>query len=63
MGNKDQIMRDQERRTAKTQGALLLFSHSVASDSCNPMNCSTPDFPVLYHLPELDYERSREKDC
>ena len=20
---------------------------------CNPMYCSTPDFPVLYHLPEL----------
>ena len=23
------------------------------SDSCNPMDCSTPGFPVLYHLPEL----------
>ena len=20
---------------------------------CNPMDCSTPDFPVLHHLPEL----------
>ena len=20
---------------------------------CNPMDCSTPGFPVLYHLPEL----------
>ena len=23
------------------------------SDSCKPMNCSTPGFPVLHHLPEL----------
>ena len=29
---------------------LLLFSHSVMSD---PMDCSTPGFPVLHHLPEL----------
>ena len=20
---------------------------------CNPMNCSTPGFPVLHHLPEF----------
>ena len=26
---------------------ILLFSHSVMSDSCDSMNCSTPDFPVL----------------
>ena len=32
---------------------LLLFSHSVVSNSCNPMNCSTPGFPVLQHLPEF----------
>ena len=31
---------------------LLLFSHSVVSD-CNPMDCSTPGFPVLHYLPEL----------
>ena len=23
------------------------------SDSCDPMDCSLPGFPVLYHLPEL----------
>ena len=28
------------------------FSHSVVS-VCNPMNCSTPGFPVLHQLPEL----------
>ena len=27
---------------------LLLFSHSVMSD-CDPMDCSTPGFPVLHH--------------
>ena len=32
---------------------LLLFSHSVVSNSCNPMDCSTLGFPVLYHLAEL----------
>ena len=31
---------------------LLLFSHSVISN-CDPMDCSTPGFPVLHHLPEL----------
>ena len=29
---------------------LLLFSHSVV---CDPMDCSTPGFPALHHLPEL----------
>ena len=30
-------------------------SHSVQSHPiiCNPMDCHTPGFPVLYHLPEL----------
>ena len=31
---------------------LLLFSLSVMS-LCDPMDCSTPDFPVLHYLPEL----------
>ena len=31
---------------------LLLFSRSVVSDSLRP-HCSTPGFPVFYHLPEL----------
>ena len=31
-----------------------LFSHSVVSDTyCDPMDCSTPDFPVLHYLPQL----------
>ena len=29
------------------------FSHSVVSDSCDPMDCSTPGFPVHHQLPEL----------
>ena len=32
---------------------LLLFSHSVVSDSLRPMDCSTPGFPVLHHLQVL----------
>ena len=41
--------------------ALLLFSHSVVAtvnkirglSLCDPMDCSTPSFPVLHHLPEF----------
>ena len=29
------------------------FSCSVVSDSCHPMDCSTPRFPVHHQLPEL----------
>ena len=32
---------------------LLLFSHSVMSNSLCPMECSTPGFPVLHCLPEF----------
>ena len=32
---------------------LLLFSCSVVSMGRDPMDCSTPGFPVLYHHPEL----------
>ena len=32
---------------------FLLFSCSVASTLCKPMDCSTPDFPTLHHLPEF----------
>ena len=33
--------------------SLLQFSRSVVSDSCNPMNRSTPGLPVHHHLPKL----------
>ena len=35
---------------------MLIFSRSVAQSHptlCNPMDCSTPGFPVLHHLSEL----------
>ena len=35
---------------------LLLFGPTVTQSCptlCNPMDCSTPGFPVLHHLPEL----------
>ena len=31
----------------------LLFSQSVVSNSWDPMNCSTPGFPVHHQLPEV----------
>ena len=33
------------------------FSRSVGSNSCNPMDCSTPGFPVRHQLPELSQTR------
>ena len=38
----------------------LLFSCSVAKlhlTLCNPMNCSTPGFPVLHYPPEFAQTR------
>ena len=32
---------------------LLLFSHSVMSTLCDPMDYSMSGFPVLHHLPEF----------
>ena len=32
---------------------LLLSSQAVFRTLCNPMNCSTPIFPVLHCLPEF----------
>ena len=34
-------------------GMSLLFSCSAVPDSLDPMDHSTPGFPVLHHLPEL----------
>ena len=33
--------------------SLVQFNHSVLSNSFQPMNCSTPGFPVPYQHPEL----------
>ena len=33
-------------------GHLLLFTQSCPT-LCDPMNCSTPGFPILHHMPEL----------
>ena len=30
----------------------VLLSRSVTSNSCDPVDCSTPGFPVLHQLPE-----------
>ena len=36
-----------------TLAESVQFSHSVVSDSCDPMDCSTPDFTVHQQLPKL----------
>ena len=36
-----------------TRWLLLLFSHSVMSDSLRPPDCSTPGFPDLHYLLEF----------
>ena len=33
--------------------ALLLFTPEVVFNSCDPMDCSTPGFPVLHYLLEF----------
>ena len=39
---------------------ILLFNHSVVSNSLQPMDGSTPDFPVLHHLLEIPKLMSAE---
>ena len=38
--------------TWKIQLWMLLFNHTALPTLCNPVACSMPDFPVLYHLLE-----------
>ena len=54
---------DVDIRKGQKECPLLVFSSYIpiqfssfaqsCSTLCNPMNCSTPGFPVLHHLPEL----------
>ena len=37
----------------KPHEQLMLFSCSVVSALCNPMDCSIPGSPVLHHLPKF----------
>ena len=37
----------------QTKFSSVQFSRSVVSDSCDPMDCSTPGFPVHHQLLEL----------
>ena len=56
-------IQETESRTAGTKG-LLQFS-SVAQSYptlCDPMNCSTPGFAVLHHLPEFAQTRPRSHE-
>ena len=41
-----------EMKTASSRWCCCSV-HQSCSNLCDPMDCSTPGFPVLYHLPEL----------
>ena len=41
------------RKQKGRERCLLLFIRSVMSTLYDPMDCSTPGFPVLHHLPEF----------
>ena len=41
------------RESSIMSSLLLLFSCQVTSDFCDPMDCSTPSFPVPHHLLEF----------
>ena len=42
---------------------LLLFSCSVMSDYCDPMDSSIPAFPVFHYLPEFAHSRPLNRWC
>ena len=39
--------------TVNSAAVNIQFSHSVCLTLCDPMDCSTPGFPVHHQLPEL----------
>ena len=41
-----------------TQFSSAQFSHSFVSDSCDPMDCSTPGLPVHHQFPEFTQSTS-----
>ena len=50
-GHRREDGRSEEART--TLRSLLLSAVQSCPALCNPMDCSTPGFPVLHHLLEL----------
>ena len=38
-----------KKGSLRVEKSLLLFSHSVVSDSLQPMDCSMPGFPILHY--------------
>ena len=54
-GQRTKIMLAIQHSKKQQQQQKLLFSHSLElmSDSFEPMDCSTPGFPVLHHFPKL----------
>ena len=47
------IIHTASRWRMEKKKTLLLLSRSVCPTLCNPMDCSTPGFPVLHHLLEF----------
>ena len=52
---KDGLKLNIQKTKIMASGAIssVQFSHSVMSDSCDPMNHSTPGLPVHHQLPEF----------
>ena len=46
--------------TPSSSVSFVVFSCSVISNSLWPMDCSTPGFPVLHHLPDVAQTQSIE---
>ena len=46
----DSLLTEPPGKPMCIQVCILLFSCQVMSDFCNPMDCSTPGFPVPHHL-------------
>ena len=44
-------------------GSTVQFNRSVISDSLQPMDCSTPGFPVHHQLPELAQTHAHQVDA
>ena len=51
------------KETTISNFSSVQFSHSVMSNSWDPMDCSTPGFPVYHQFPELTQTHVRVGDA
>ena len=43
----------ERRNVSEDQDSQRFVVHSVHPTPCKPVDCITPGFPILHHLPEL----------